>query len=211
MHDLLTDNHKAYAKRLASYITDPSTVRAHTIREFGRGPSLALAEDYIASAQAAKKGHDYGPAIAAPIFVPAPIPQPVIFRPTVMPLTAAGVITQVAELFGFTYEEMRSDWRNNVIVRVRYLTAQLLLARGHARSEASGMTETISLSLIGRWMGRDHSTICHALNRFNNMRERTDLAALEVVNTYSEFLEEWDIPDFIYVPAAKRGSYSLRT
>lgn len=203
----MLDNPTSYAKHLAGYITDPSTVRAHTIREFGHGPSLALAEYYIANAKIANKAHDYGPPIAGPMFTPAAIPQPVIYKPTPMPVTAAGVITQVAELFGFTYEEMRSDWRNGGIVRVRYLTAQLLLARGHARSEASGMAETISVSLIGRWMNRNHSTIIHALRRFDSMRKRVDLASMEIVNTYSEFLEEWGIPDVSYSPGANSKSY----
>lgn len=65
------------------------------------------------------------------------------------------LIAWVARSFGFTLDDVMGDGRANAIVRCRQTAYAILRAEGH------------DYALIGRWLGRDHSTVIHGCKLFD--------------------------------------------
>lgn len=63
------------------------------------------------------------------------------------------LIATIAESFGYTLADVIGPRRQKKLVAVRLVCIQMLRTQGFSTTE------------IGRIMNRDHSTICHALNK----------------------------------------------
>lgn len=70
------------------------------------------------------------------------------------PQTVQEVIAAIAKAFCFLPSQIVSDFRHGPLVRARQVTAYVLVKRGN------------SYGRVGVWMGRDHSTIIHAVRQF---------------------------------------------
>lgn len=145
----------AYARRLASYLRDPSTIRARTMDLFGKSPSLEEIRRLI-------------PVRSVPVEKPKPVPvvkeaapepEPKVVQiPVIMstPMkTPTEVIVACAKPFKLTYQDLEGPSRNAYVVKPRWLAFAVLKARGSSYSQ------------IGKRVGgRDHSTIIHGIQRF---------------------------------------------
>lgn len=66
------------------------------------------------------------------------------------------LIHEIAEPHGYTVEDIIGKARHKKLVAVRCMCIRALRDEGYSTTE------------IGRIMNRDHSTICHALNKDKN-------------------------------------------
>lgn len=176
MHDLMFDTPEAYARRIC-YISDASTIRARTMDEFGRAPSL----DRIREMQEARRkpmrdyGEEIGPQPKAEVAdVPKPMPAP---RKAITPRE---IVTEIARRFNLTYWDLVGDGKTKLVLRARYLAIAVLIHRQRAKSrQDDGL-----FSPVGRIMGgRDHSTIMNAWKRWPALLEKDP----EVARVYAEF------------------------
>lgn len=170
----------AYARRLTQYISDASTVRARTLDHFGKAPSVdairkmrdmhlvltrrvsdegykaGLRSDPAAMVLAAAEPEEaelepeviVALALAEPVHVVAAPVAPVKL------ISAVDVIEACAAEFGLSYGEIVGSTRERHVVRPRMLVCAILKARGG------------TYPVIGRRIGRDHSTVIHAVRRF---------------------------------------------
>lgn len=181
LHDV--SGNRAYARRLCSYISDPSTVRARTLDAFGVAPAVgvirAMRDEHLAttkrrSAKGQTRCEGKGRSasilklVEAPISAPAevelesaPEPKaeiklerlPVAARGYLL-FTAIDVIDACADARGISHGELIGSNRSVPYAKARNLCAAVLRARGN------------SLPNVGRHIRRDHSTICNAIYRF---------------------------------------------
>lgn len=183
----------AYARRLASYIRDASTIRARTLDMFGHAPSLDSIRGMVEFEQRERKArseHYYGgtglidddgrpwkprslvqPLPSKRVYVLEPQPTPGEAEPLPLPETLpalfspAEIIESVAKAYGQTKADMMSRVRTRRIAHVRSAVCYVLKQRGN------------SFPQIGRWLGgRDHSTIIDACERFEDRATATDWA-----------------------------------
>lgn len=183
----------SYAKRLAGYISDPSTIRVRTLEQFGRAPTIERIKSYQQeikrlrsiphnSLQAPKYDGtkiDWKPK-DEPVQKEIEAEAPLIFSLPPWKLAghdAVAVITMVAGSFGLSYGEIVGHSRAQYIVRVRALIATLLVERGN------------SLPQVGRWMRRDHSTVSHARDMLPTYAQR----APAIGQAYDHYRKEWGI------------------
>lgn len=164
----------SYARRLASYISDPSTIRVRTLEQFGRSPPIEeikrLREEAL-EMQVMKQSM----AISAPAFYvrpkkPKPTPLNEVkavekiqqYIPPVYPVaTAKDVIAMVANHFMLTYQQIVGPDRFKRYAIPRYLCMVLLRERGG------------SLPQVSRWLGRkDHTTARNAIIKFPIIAQR---------------------------------------
>lgn len=169
------------ASRLATYIKDPSTIRAHVLNEYGRCPSL----DYI-KAEIAKHNRPLRQDVGEPTdadgvnytpqgferqkkekkreWVPPPptiMPWPKWFKPHGTRMPVSMIIKGVAFDFCVTPEQLISTTRSSSLVAARSVIARILRDRGH------------SFPVVGRLLGgRDHSTIMNSIRMFDIYAER---------------------------------------
>jgi len=177
-----------YAKHLASYISDASTIRTNTVRMFGRSPSLDIIKCMMREAEAARnvqrrdmerleEWNDNGAVWKVLGLVRAEPPKPVLIepepiavaiaepKPKLVPKTPREVIAAIAADYGFTSEEITGKARHRKYIMARNAAAYALKQRGN------------SFPLVGRWMGgRDHSTIVHAVKQFEDRATGNDWA-----------------------------------
>jgi len=168
----------AYAKRLASYLRDPSTIRARTRDFFGRAPSLDIITALMAEQQRPAPerrdmaedrdwpeddGSDWRPrGLVTPIpSSPAHEPKAITaveverINALPLPLTPGAIIAAVAATYGVTTADLIGKSRRRVFSFPRMAAAYVLIQRGNSASQ------------VGRFLGgRDHSTILHAGKQF---------------------------------------------
>jgi len=177
------DNHVVYARYLASYISDVSTIRARTIDAFGMAPERHEIEGMRANV-AAPRPHDQGqwdciidppePPPEPPLFIP---PAPVKVR-TEYPIGPKGIICRIAEEMGSSYHDIVGPVRKASLTRIRFLIAGLLVERGIS-SRATG-------ELIG---GRDHKTITNGCEKLRDLLKRD----VEVREVYDKYCALWGL------------------
>jgi len=177
------DNHVVYARYLASYISDVSTIRARTIDAFGMAPERHEIEGMRANV-AAPRPHDQGqwdciidppePPPEPPLFIP---PAPVKVR-TEYPIGPKGIICRIAEEMGSSYRDIVGPGRKASVTRIRFLIAALLVERG------------ISYRGVGELIGkRDHKTIMSGCEQFRNMLKRDN----QVREVYDKYCALWGL------------------
>lgn len=170
----------SYAKQLARYIRDPSTIRARTMNEWGKSPSIETIKGFITQWQAERAAfkaeadslgqHDSDEAdftvrpwadavrfdralrkekqSAVPFVVTDFTPPAPRFGP--MEITAG-----VAKLMKCTVDDIRGRNKARHYVKARQVVCAVLRERG------------LSFTQIGTWLNRDHSTIMHAIDAFD--------------------------------------------
>lgn len=177
-----------YAKHLASYISDASTIRTNTVRMFGRSPSLDIIKCMMREAEAARnfqrrdmerleEWNDNGNAWRPRGLVSPEPPKPVFIEPESIavaiakpksrpvPKTPREVIAAIAADYGFTADEITGKARHRKFMMARNAAAYALKKRGN------------SFPSVGKFLGgRDHSTIVHAVKRFEDMATGNDWA-----------------------------------
>jgi hypothetical protein len=164
----------AYARHIARYIACPSTVRARTIEEFGKAPSLdeirQMRARHVEARDAYRRivetiGEDDEDAepyrVPTRRFLrklypdPVPTPAPPRSRPLSAPPLVPDLIEAIAREFRLSADDLIGRRRQQLVVTARQTCAYVLVARGNSNK------------LVGRWLGgRDHSTIIHACRQF---------------------------------------------
>lgn len=166
-----------YARRLASYIKNPTTIRVRTIDEYGRAPSLEAIEEMQRKIAAASEMLDYGE--PEPEF--EKLDLPVCTLPA--RATPKGMITEAAKLFGLTYTDIVSRGRFAHIANARHVISLLLVDRGN------------SITQVGRWLNRDHSTVCNTLRKRAKIMSDPELATI-----YRQCSAAWARPSLSDMP-----------
>jgi hypothetical protein len=191
----------AYAKYLAGYIRDPSTIRARTMEQFGRSPSIERIAYWRGEVERLKAvphntyltdrwdGTKYDlpkgrtPLPAKPTVLPARAPAVVVSPTFALPpwrvgvLGAGEIISAIAASFGLTRERVTGQSRDSYTCMVRALIATLLAERGNSTPQ------------VGKWLGRDHSSIVHARKMLPIYIKR--LPALG--EAYAHYRREWGL------------------
>jgi hypothetical protein len=176
-------SHTTYARRLASYIKDASTIRARTLDEYGQSPTLDRIKEMLREIALEKTMHDYGEAIAPSDAIPEPPPYIPPDEPPVLP---KDIVTDVAHRFRLSYDAVVSASRKADVKRVRFLLVALFRARGRAAASQF----TFSNAQIGKWLGgRDHSTIRHAEQQWPELAKRHPRYA----EVYREYITAWGL------------------
>jgi hypothetical protein len=161
-----------YARQLAGYISDPSTIRARTLEMFGRAPSVEQVEKIKSRVEAEHDRQRYFNPYMHPKYdghakhdfklppPPKPLP-PIQLRPLPAQRTWPTLIAAIATDFDLETSDIVGQSRKAHVVRARRLVCQLLRDRGNSFGE------------IGKRLGgRDHSTIRHACLTFEAMAKR---------------------------------------
>lgn len=187
MHDFMTDTPEKYAKRIC-YIKDASTIRARTMDEFGRAPSLEwIKSEQAEAARLRSKPHNtyqterYDDMFAS-IDRPFNPPKPRAAKPFIQsapPITHVDVVRQIAARFGITYDELIGRDKSKRFLHPRYLAIAVLVHR----FQQSSRCDIGIYKPIGRIMGdRDHSTIMNAWDRWPALRAKGG----EIAKAYDE-------------------------
>lgn len=197
----------AYAARLAAYIRDASTIRARTMSEYGRAPSIEEIKHWQAEARARSAwvriqaerntpAEDEDPGFwGTPGLIRLAAERRAIQQRAKMAqaaarlddaeaapatrnvVTARDVIGLIAQAHGLTFADVTGPSRNREIVTVRHMAAWVLLQRGR-----------LSRAQIGRILGgRDHSTVINSVRVFEAAatQEQRELA-LRIVHWCNE-------------------------
>jgi chromosomal replication initiator protein len=174
-----------YAMQLARYIRDASTIRARTLSEWGRAPSLAECQALIASAQQERQRYkaeserlqekDSDAIIFAPKATEQAVreqrraAQKALLEKMKVAAEPAPANDQVSPDRPKIISEVIAGAANGMGVT---LDALLSKSRGgdvlKARHVACYALRARGLSTpqIGSWLGRDHSTVVSSLRRF---------------------------------------------
>ena len=92
--------------------------------------------------------------------------------------TGNRVLAAIAREFNTDVGSVKSPWKNSHIVKCRFVIARLLCDLGYSTSQ------------IGKTIGgRDHSTVVHALKRFDNVYQ-DDVLCRKVYDRYSAMMKE---------------------
>ena len=174
------DTPERFAKHLAKYISCPSTIRAHCVRDWGKAPTL---QEIVAMQDGHKKRvrTDIGEPIDADALMPRlgsiPLPRrrsrtqpakptmtpeqrqtlwPRWYQPPTNVFEVATLIDSVAGDFGFTRTVLVGEQKHPSMVHARAVIVRILKERGW------------SLPRIGRALGgRDHSTVSNAVRQYD--------------------------------------------
>ena len=178
------DSPQSYARQLATYITDASTIRARTWNEFARSPTLSTIQAMIDAEKRKARaigepkdsdGEDWQPRTFVPKakprrvrdyiriseFAPEKREEPQNPFLQTWRLTRA-LAESVARDFDISPSEIMGDRKFNRLVDARSVVINLLARKGHPYAE------------IGRRLGKDHSTIIHACRHFDIYQRRND-------------------------------------
>lgn len=148
----------AYARRLASYLRDPSTIRVRTLDMFGRSPSIDEIRQFIPIRTVPVE--EIEPPVKKVVEKPPrPKPAPKVVQIPVILSTAmktpAEVILACAKPFKLTYQDLAGGRRHAHVVKARQMAFAILKARGSSYPQ------------VGRHVGkRDHSTVIHGIKKF---------------------------------------------
>lgn len=154
----------AYARRLARYIADATTIRVRTLDAFGKAPTVEairqMREGWLMQVkERAERGYISGiandPKSLGLVDPVADVAPPQIVQ---LPLTYSSVhdvIEACAAVGDVTYGEIIGSSRERRITYPRMLACAILKARGNSYPQ------------VGRRMGgRDHSTAIHSVRTF---------------------------------------------
>lgn len=180
-------SHMVYARRLASYIKDPSTVRARTLSEYGAAPTIdqirAMRAEHIRITQM----HDYGEAIEESDFQVEGFFRDYVKTPKIPVFEARGrpapvghkeAVADIAGRFGYSLGDIAGTSRIDKIAAVRCICICLLKERGN------------SLSQIGQWLGgRDHTTVSHSTKRLSHFVGKYP----SIGRVYHEYRAAWGL------------------
>lgn len=180
----------AYARHLAGYISNASTIRAHTMCEFDRSPPIEIIERMMAEARAPipqrrdmaedrdwpdDDGLPWRPRGLVRLEPPKP-PVDALEQVSVQavlediadapdPVTPREIIAAIAALYGVKFAEVIGPSRARNIVRARNAAVHVLKQRGNSTPRVGG--------LLG---GRDHSTILNSCRQFELRATESDWA-----------------------------------
>lgn len=173
----------SYAERLVRYISDPSTVRARVLEQFGRAPAIdkitAMRAEHVRIEQARKRQFriEAWPEKEPEPRAPKPAPVKIAAKPTKSPKsvvywrdmpmnTAREVIAAVAAAMGVDARDIIGPSRVGKIVRPRHLAATILKARGNSYPQ------------VARFLGRsDHSSAFNSVHKFFCVMMRDPMVA----------------------------------
>jgi hypothetical protein len=173
-----------YARQLARYMRDPSKVRANTMNEWGRAPTLRECAEMIAAARAerqryrdeterlgendkdaidfapsatdhAKRAHKLATKIAAEKVVLPELEPANDDELRAPPVLIGELIEAIAKAFKVTAEDILGPCRAGVIKSARIVVCKVLHLRGQSYPQ------------IGRRINRDHSSVINAVHRFD--------------------------------------------
>jgi hypothetical protein len=170
----------AYAKHLATYMRDPSKIRAHTRNFFGRAPSTDIIRAMIAEAMAPvperrdmaedrdwpdDDGEPWRPrglvkletddGLIQRMHAKLDLDNVVFFCPPARLITATEHVKAISADYGVFHDDVIGRSRFGILIRPRMTAAHVLSQRG------------FSYARIGQFLGgRDHSTIAHLTKRF---------------------------------------------
>lgn len=169
----------SYAQQLARYISDPSTIRARTLREWGQSPTMHAIQDFITAwkaeraafkAEAESLGQHESdeadftvrPWASVTSFNRAVQKEKLAaakfvitdFTPPAPRFGPSEITAGIAKIMKCTVEDIRGDSKNRMFVKVRQVVCYVLRQRG------------FSFNQIGKWLNRDHSTIMYSVERF---------------------------------------------
>ncbi|TCM17229.1 chromosomal replication initiator protein [Novosphingobium sp. PhB165] len=191
--DIVPSGANAYAKRLVQYISDPSTVRARTMDEYGKAPSLENIRRWradwvneIAERRAARAPvddhHDDDNEVNG---ICTAIAERLVAASAAHVLPGGGVIAgTLSGAANDAEEHFEGDTREQAVTYMEVIqacaarcgeTVEDLLGPSRSRSivRARQFTATVlrsrgnSYPSVGRFMGnRDHSTIMHSVGVF---------------------------------------------
>lgn len=187
---------ETYARQI-SYISNPSTIRARTMEEFGRAPSLDRIKEIQAERSSSPVDDEWDDDDGLDFQVKGLIKAVKPHRTTLATLTVAPIIApqytghvgrtanevidDIAARMGLTRNDILGSRKPAVFVHARRLIASILRARGN------------SYPKIGQWMGgRDHSTVINLHLKFHE----TVKAVPGTFTIYEEYLAEID-PDAV--------------
>lgn len=171
-----------YAQRIARYITDASTVRARTLDQYGRAPSLDQIRKWQAYAREARAFVRRAAEMNAPAEGECPdfwqtpgfaglaarrkmhgaahaqlMAQQHIDAIRVDVITARDILQETARAFGYSLDDLVGKCRDPELVKVRHFSMWVLTKRGR-----------LSQAAIGRLMNRDHSSVIYGVRQFES-------------------------------------------
>lgn len=174
--DRLDKGARAFASEIARYITCPSTIRSRVVYRYGFSPSLDFIKEQQAKWRARREQfrafsdsmeaqpddidlHEIHRRRAkAKVFHPMRVK---LDEPFVPPTMVPDIIAGIASEMGVSAEEVIGPCREKRLVEARWVIAHVLRERGN------------SFPAIGRHLNRDHSSIQHALKKFNQSASMT--------------------------------------
>lgn len=172
-----------YARQLARYIRDPSTIRARTMNEWGRAPSISECREMIVDATAQRERYrsesdrlapkdidaiDFVPGAtehalrvhrqalkikAEEVRLPEPEPANDDAKPR-RPLLLNEIVSAIARAMKVSLDDLLGKSRDKQVAQARQVVCWVLFKRGQSYPQ------------IGRRIGRDHSTVISAVRRF---------------------------------------------
>lgn len=173
---------RSYAFRLASYITDASTIHAACRRQYSGGiPTRETIAGWIAENKAQREldrnrygdpdlpswPAQYVPPVKSLKLVPEPVVEEKPAKPQGSTLFPAELVARVAAGFGLTHADIVGEQRFGLIIDARATAAVLLRERG------------LSYPNVGKHLGgRDHSSIVNAVRKFPRYQERNRMVAV---------------------------------
>lgn len=184
-------NARTYAQRLASYITDASTVRAHTRRMFDWSPEIPEIKRMIADHAATKvprfnnnigqvgfndDGSDWRPTglvkpseITGAVNKLEPLNLADFTRePATKPTTLREIIAAIAGYYWLSADDLIGTAREHRLVKARRTAMHVFHQRGN------------TYPVIGQFFGgRDHSTVIHACKQFEKLATEYDRAVAQ--------------------------------
>lgn len=185
---------ETYARQI-SYISNPATIRARTMEEFGRAPSIDRIKEIQAERSSAQVDDEWDDDDGLDFQVKGLV-EPTKLRRSDMPAvvirdkteyvghvgrTVNEVIDDIAARMGLTKSDIIGSRKPALFVHARRLIVSILRARGN------------SYPRIGQWLGgRDHSTAINLHLKFHE----TIKAVPGVFTIYEEYLAEID-PDAV--------------
>lgn len=168
----------AYVNRLASYITDPSTIRVRTLEYFGRAPSISkirkIQEGVSLSRRRKMSKLQMIDIDDDDDDDPQSTPEPQA-RQAFIP---AERVADVARYFGIKYSDLIGKSRKRNLVDARATIAVLLVERGYTLTRAAGLLNRI-----------DHSAAGDSIRNFPVIAARNERAE----SAYWHFRQEWEI------------------
>lgn len=91
-----------------------------------------------------------------------------------LPTPVRAIMQAVADSFEITLEDLRGPGRGKCLVYARAVAFRLIRNREYPHGEPR-----YSLPRIGSFFGRDHSTVCHAMDHFDDYcRHQPEVAAV---------------------------------
>lgn len=129
---------------------------------------------------------------AMPVPIPVPVPVDITndqladvrYRYATTRITIRMVIEAVEVVFGVAASDIRSARRHRHLMPARFCAASL----------ACHLCEHATLPQVGKALGRDHTTILHAIRRWEKMI-RDDAEMLDRETRVRRLINHWTVPE----------------